>query len=236
MRKYTNILQHNVLGKQHLTNIEIYNIPIIINNFNRLECLIQITDKYVACGYQNIVIIDNASTYPPLLEYYAHCPYKVHRLKKNMEFPALWVSGLYDQFYKDNYYVYTDPDILPDDQCPPDFIHHFYKLLSKHPELDKAGFSLRIDNLPDHYHLKAAVLEIESPYWQKKKSNAYYSAPIDTTFALYRPGIKGTVDINSGRSLPPYVALHLPWYSDSNHPTEETIYYRNHALYSKNWT
>jgi hypothetical protein len=236
MRMCAHYIQHNLLGKHVLTDTEIYNIPIIINNFNRLDCLKKVIDRYVSSGYKNIVIIDNASSYPPLLEYYQSCPYTLHRLKKNMEFPALWVSGLYDQIYRHGYYVYTDPDILPDAGCPDDFVHHFYRLLSKYPSLDKMGFSLRIDNLPDHYDPKQAVLQNEAPYWRTQRGNAYFEAPIDTTFALYRPGRRGTVDLKAGRSIPPYTALHLPWYSDSNHPDEETIYYRSQALYSKNWT
>ena len=31
-----------------------------------------------------VILIDNNSTYPPLLEWYDKCPYKVHRLKENM--------------------------------------------------------------------------------------------------------------------------------------------------------
>ena len=236
VRMCRNFFHQNILGKHKLSDSELYRVPIIINNFNRLDCLKRVISRYESSGYTNIIIIDNASTYPPLLSYYETCPYTLHRLEKNMEFPALWVSGLYAQLYQYNYYVYTDPDILPDSDCPDDFVHHFYRLLQKYPNLDKAGFSLRIDNLPDHYHLKSAVLKVESPYWEDKRGSDYYRAPIDTTFALYRPGVRGTVDITSGRSVAPYTALHLPWYSDSAKPDLETIYYREHALYSKNWT
>ncbi|HWA33283.1 MAG TPA: hypothetical protein VG737_04090, partial [Cyclobacteriaceae bacterium] len=60
-----------------------YDIPIIINNFNRLTfpvLLIQFLEK---CGYNKIVILDNYSTYPPLLEYYRTCPHEVIRSKRN---------------------------------------------------------------------------------------------------------------------------------------------------------
>ena len=42
-------------------------IPIIINNFNRLTTLRLLTETLTACGYTNIYILDNASTYPPLV-------------------------------------------------------------------------------------------------------------------------------------------------------------------------
>ena len=37
-------------------------IPIIINNFNRLTTLRLLTETLTACGYTNIYILDNAST------------------------------------------------------------------------------------------------------------------------------------------------------------------------------
>ena len=45
-------------------------IPIVINNFNRLGYLKRLIASLESRGYKNIHIIDNNSTYPPLLEYY----------------------------------------------------------------------------------------------------------------------------------------------------------------------
>mgnify|MGYP002241251986 FL=1 len=69
-------------------------IPIIINNFNRLTTLRLLTETLTACGYTNIYILDNASTYPPLLEYYKTCPFTVFHLNQNLGFKALWESPL----------------------------------------------------------------------------------------------------------------------------------------------
>ena len=187
-------------------------------------------------NFKNIIILDNNSTYPPLLEYYKSCNYTIHYLSENLGFLALWKSTLYDDIYSKSYYILTDPDVIPDENCPKDFIAHFYNLLQKHPALDKVGFSLKIDDLPDHYDRKQKVIEIESPFWKHRVADDYYNAVIDTTFALYRPGVKGGFWLNAGRTLPPYSAQHLPWYEDSENPDEETIYYRENAEYSKNWS
>ena len=48
-------------------------IPIIINNFNRLDTLQKLIASLEIRGYRNIYIIDNLSTYPPLLDYYKSC-------------------------------------------------------------------------------------------------------------------------------------------------------------------
>ena len=131
-------------------------IPIIINNFNRLTTLRLLTETLTACGYTNIYILDNASTYPPLLEYYKTCPFTVFHLNQNLGFKALWKSPLKKRFCND-YYIYTDSDVIPSDYCPKDFIDYFFKELKKHPFARKIGFSLRIDNIPDSYIHKEEV-------------------------------------------------------------------------------
>ena len=58
--------------------------PIVINNFNRIDTLLILIKGLETRGYNNIYIIDNDSTYPPLLEYYKKCPYPVYMLNKNI--------------------------------------------------------------------------------------------------------------------------------------------------------
>jgi hypothetical protein len=231
---------YRIFGKLFNINLleadKITMIPIIIINFNRLDCLLKQIKKLESLGLNNIRILDNNSTYPPLLEYYGICPYIIHRLDKNMEFEALWTSGIFEKYYKNQYYVLTDPDVIPDDTCPDDFLVHFYNLLQKYSNLDKVGFSLKIDDLPDYYDKKCKVIDHESQFWKKLVNNDYYDAPIDTTFALYRPNEKGGAELRAGRTKLPYIAKHLPWYSDSSNPDDETLYYRQQAIFSKNWT
>lgn len=62
--------------------VDVKDIPIIINNFNRVTTLSKLITTLEVRGYKNIYIIDNASTYKPLLKYYEDTPYKVFRLKK----------------------------------------------------------------------------------------------------------------------------------------------------------
>ena len=44
-------------------------IPILVNSFNRLDCLRGLVDWLRGAGYADIIIIDNASSFPPLLSY-----------------------------------------------------------------------------------------------------------------------------------------------------------------------
>lgn len=212
-------------------------IPIIINNFNRLSTLLQLTEALTSRGYTNIYILDNASTYPPLLEYYENCPFQVLRLEENLGFKALWKSPYRKRFCED-YYIYTDSDVVPSADCPADFIDHFLHVLKRHPLARKVGFSLRIDNLPDHYAHKAKVIKLESAYYLRPTQEGLYRAPIDTTFALYRPrvGLSRSRSVEAYRTAYPYQAEHLPWYSDSARLSEEERYYLQHCTHITEWS
>ena len=99
--------------------------------------------------------------------------------------------------------------------------------LKQHPEIEKLGLALSINDLPDSYKLKEKVIELEKEYWKKIVSENIYNSPVDTTFALYRPLAKGNADQCPAYRLGgKYGAQHLPWYIDSQNPSEEESYYQ----------
>ncbi len=212
-------------------------IPIIINNRNRLEYLLQLIKFLEKSNCLNIIILDNDSTYEPLINYYKTCPYRVLRLNKNMGYMALRNCELWPEIRK-NYFVYTDPDVVPTMDCPHDFMQRFFDVLLSNKMCMKVGFSLKIDDLPECYDQKNQVIEWESQFYENKLNDAFYIAKIDTTFALHRPwsniGHKGLY--RHLRSAYPYELRHLPWYEDSSNPTEENRYYKNHAEIGGFWT
>jgi hypothetical protein len=92
----------------------------------------------------------------------------------------------------------------------------------------KVGPGIRIDNLPDYYHLKDLMLRSECGYWDESKRTPHgdsFFAPIDTTFALYKPGA-GKWDGTHIRLDFPYVVNHIPWHDESSLPNEERDYYK----------
>lgn len=212
-------------------------IPIIINNFNQLDYLKLLLSSLEKRGYQNIVILDNDSTYPPLLEFYKNTHHRVIYLGHNYGYLALWRSGVYKEFHK-SYFVYTDPDLCIDENCPDNFLEHFLNIMKRHPLSSKVGFSLRIDDLPDHYELKDKVVEWESQYWIKEVEPGVFSAPVDTTFALYRPFTKygSTLLEHHLRVNKPYSMHHLPWYVDPNNLTDNIKYYIAQTKQQTHWT
>lgn len=213
-------------------------IPIIINNFNRLDCVKKLIYSLEKRGYTNIYIIDNLSTYPPLLEFYEKCEYPVFRLDRNLGKNALWLSRIYKKFRKD-FFVYSDSDVVPIEECPDDFMLVFLDILKKHRFAQKVGFSLKIDDLPDCYSMKEDVVSYEQYFYRHKVSDLLYYAPIDTTFALYRPRAKrrhANYNIEMYRTAYPYMARHLPWYIDSENPDEESLFFLKQKLVGTAWS
>jgi hypothetical protein len=154
-----------------------------------------------------------------------------------MGYMAINKCSLWDEI-KDNYYVYTDPDILPIEECPKDFIEYFYSIMKKDLFLTKVGFSLKIDDLPDHYTKKKKVIEWEMQFWKNKRGDKNFNAHIDTTFALHRPMVKSSFLSPYSRHCRtnyPYQARHLPWYEDSNNLPEDLIYYYQTREIGGNW-
>ena len=215
---------------------EYHSIPILINNYNRLDSLQRLINSLESRGYRNIIILDNASSYPPLLDYYKQCKYEVIHLGVNYGFLALWKTNVYKRFKK-TFYVYTDPDVVLDEQCPDDFMKVFLSSLERYPSCMKIGFGIRIDDLPDYYKDKDSVIAWESQFWENCLDGFLYKARVDTTFALYRPFCKGGSTAHlSLRTGFPYVIRHLPWYNDSNNLSEEEQYYITHSKKATFWT
>ena len=212
-------------------------IPIIINNFNQLDYLRLLLSSLEKRGYENIVILDNDSTYPPLLDFYKTTKHRVIFLGHNYGYLALWKSGVYKEFHK-SYFVYTDPDLCINEECPADFMKHFLEIMKRHPLTSKVGFSLRIDDLPDHFDLKKKVIDWESQYWRKEVEPEVFSAAVDTTFALYRPFTKNGATLleHHLRTGKPYSMHHLPWYVDKSNLSDNEKYYISHSKQQTHWT
>jgi len=186
-------------------------------------------------GHERIYLVDNASTYPPMVEFLAATEHTVVSCGWNMGHRSPWLSGAVFEHADGEPYVVTDPDIVPDENCPLDAIAYFADVMATHSEVHRVGFGLRIDDLPDHYAPKADVIAWESPFWKAEVAPGLFSAPIDTTFALAKvPRAQAMPSLRTG---PPYVARHLPWYDNTTEPTDELLYYRQHSDRSlTHWT
>jgi len=216
---------------RHLENedIDYREIPVIIINYNRISHLLRLLDWLEKAEMQNIYIIDNASTYSPLLDYYDRTNYNVLRLNVNIGYKAFWDTSIH-LWFKGLPYILTDSDVLPIEDCPLDAVKFFQEVLNKYIDINKVGFGLKIDDIPDFYHKKSEVLNWEKKYWENPISENLYKADIDTTFALYRAN---SVKQQWGKTLRTggkYQLKHFPWYENSDFLSEEEIYYRKKTI------
>lgn len=203
-------------------------IDVFIISYNRLSYLKSLVAWLEKAGFEKIHIVDNASIYPPLLEYLESTKHKVHRMDRNYGHLVAWECEKFKDIIDNKNYIVSDCDVLPIEACPLNVTEYFAGILEKYPSITKVGFALKIDDLPDYYAQKQQVLDWEGQFWKKEIVKGLYDASIDTTFALYRPGIypnqkKWWKSIRTGA---PYVARHLPWYEDLDNPNEEELFYQ----------
>jgi hypothetical protein len=215
-------------------------IPIIIVSFNQLHYLKKQINNFLNSKFTNIVIIDNNSTYPPLLSYFDELEgnknITIHRLKENYGHLVFWKQKELFQKYSKGYYVVTDADIIPMEKVPNNFINEFRKLLDKYEEVTKVGFSLFLDDIPDTNPNKEKIISWEKQFWKNKRDELYF-ASIDTTFALYRPNYKREESnfLKGIRMNFPYYARHGGWYVNPLELTDEQKYYIETANNSSSW-
>lgn len=198
-------------------------IPIIINNFNRLTTTKKLADDLLKLGYTDIHILDNNSTYPPLLDWYKECPYKVELLGVNHGQLAIYNSGYINNF--EGWVAYSDSDIELNQLIPRGFIEKMTEIAEKYNIL-KVGLALRIDDLPTtRYGLY--IKGQEAKYWYQEVACGIYEAHIDTTFSVIKVG--QPFQYEALRLAENYTARHIPWYLDYDNLTEEELYYIEHS-------
>lgn len=206
----------------------IRSIPVFLVSFNRLSYLQMAIERFEQMGLTNMVIIDNGSTYPPLLEYYQKLSYPVLTMDRNYGHRVMWECPELSK-YREDFYILSDPDVVPIAECPTDFVEKMFYTLKKYPNVTKVGFSLKLDDLPEDGVLTKDVLEHEKPFSRKycRKDNLYI-APVDTTFAIYPPDAIANRKMTffcALRTGYPYQARHMPWYKTKETVTDEDRFY-----------
>ena len=206
-------------------------VPIFINARDRLGVMKKLIDWLLTAGYRKLIILDNLSTYPPLLEYYraleSDSRIKIVRLEKNFGYKALWLSGVLEQLQITTPYVYTDPDILPIEDCPKDFVAQLMKILDANHEIRKVGLGIVWEDIT--YFDKDYFQAIESNYYVGTQvGENLYHVQVDTTFALHS-NVRHYSLRFSLRTTGELRAYHLPWYFDYDNLPEDEKYYVEHA-------
>jgi len=215
--------------------------PIIINSFNQLTYLRRLIDSLLENHFRNIYILDNASTFPPLLEYYENARSRgvfVLYYNSNQGPRAFHSKKIYRTHFKDIPHIYTDPDILFDTFAD----NHLTRLfeISEKYRFHKVGSAIEIpsDELISDRPLyqkelnkRLSIRENEIRFWQNEIEHETYLADIDTTWHLFNPKfyLDGTNFFRALRlSGTGFTLKHLPYYKANHVPTEEIAFYKSH--------
>ena len=192
----------------------------------------------------DVYIIDNASTYAPLREWYDSLPKsRVILLSENLGARAPWDYLCLDRVEKD-YYAVTDPD-LDISGVPADWPEKLKAGAWHYGE--KCGLGLNLTGVPSRnpawlFDSFCFHPDGDHPSGGQRDDDLvgglhFHLAPADTTFAVYPP--KRKFRIEGVRAPSPYVARHLPWHvvpEPYDEPrsyqlplTDEYLYYMEHA-------
>ena len=213
-------------------------IPVFIINRDRLTSLRQMVDWLLESGTRQIGIVDNASEYPPLLQYYRSLPSNVQvtYCGDNCGPYAFWATGA--SRCLNTPYVVTDSDIVPAAFCPRDLIAHLYRVLCQYPDAGKVGPALRVDNLTAEHSAFTDVSRWEYQNWEKPIARGLFAAPLDTTFALYVPNRPfSRLDKSNIRTGYPYICEHTPWYVNEQALDPEQRFFSQRASHEfSNWS
>ncbi len=221
-------------------------IPLVIPTFNNPTYVQRFINQI--SRYQNIEIIlyDNASTYPPMLS-----------LLKNLEnkFRIIWnqLNRGPEYVYQDldfmknlpELFLLSDPDLDLNPTLPLDFYNTFYALTEFY-KIGKAGSALHLPNNAKtnqklkHIGVETTAVEYENQYWinkigfVKKDMSPIYGAAIGATLCLinrnyltisnhWKKGVRVTGN---------YEVKHLPWELDFELPKHEKEFYKSVQKFS----
>lgn len=219
----------------HVYDIDPTEVPVFICNRNNLERGFRRQVEWLLnAGMKYVNVVENGSTYPPLVEYYKKMSNDITVLPQasNIGPRGWWELKQHERVLTP--YIYTDCDVVPSDTCPADLIAVLLSVLQTQETGRKVGVSLRTDNLPDHFSKKDLVIKWESGFWNPDRridsalTNGVqvFNADVDTTFAMYHP--QQSFTYTALRTDAPYSLEHIPWYNDEANPTDEDLYYRAH--------
>jgi glycosyltransferase involved in cell wall biosynthesis len=210
-------------------------IPVIINNrdlYTWPVAMVHRILKYDNVG--DVIIVDNGSTYPPLIHWYDRQTLVQVKRCENLGHGGAWVSGVVSELGSE-FYVVTDSDMGLED-TPDDTLMVLLEKLNKQPELGKVGLGLNWQRVFYNSPYYDRLNTLEKDRWELSRviNDVYTDVQIDTTFALYN---KPHYFIGGGSLTFPYVARHLPWELSKQEyeANEEFKYYIKNASHSSSY-
>lgn len=208
-------------------------IPIVINNRDLVTWPRDMVTKLKTMdNVGDIIIVDNGSTYQPLLDWYETKPCDVIMID-NIGHDAPWASGVVGKLNTE-YYIVTDPDMGLND-IPTDMLTILYNNM-KIFNLNKIGLGLDWKIITPESPYYGHLMTSEKGRWENSRriGLVFLDIAIDTTFAMYN---KPEYFIGGASTGFPYIAKHFPWYLtvDERNNNEEFLYYIKNANCSSSY-
>jgi hypothetical protein len=212
---------------------------ICYNQYTYVKSMVEQLQKYPNL---KIYVIDNKSTFPPLVKYLKSIEDKVNVLYQEQNYG----HKVYERddiiALGGDKYIVTDPDLILNEKMPLNFVEIMSNLSDKY-RTNKIGLALDIKNnidLNKKFSIRDSpdrsektIAELENPFWIRRVNDPdyeMYHADIDTTFALinkkyYNKGSRS----NSIRIAGDFTCIHRPWLKNyENELTEgEKDFYLN---------
>ena len=195
-------------------------IPIVIISWNCLTFIKKLIDQLKR--YPNpIILLDNKSSYKPLLDYYKEIK---RELKDKIEIRLLkenYGSNVYLKLKNlPKIFILTDPDIEINENMPLNFAEILLGLSNKY-KVYKVGLALDLKDKADFIRCGEEgnpLYEYQLKYWRDRIASDYelYHAPVDTTFCLVNSKYKeDNPTMPAIRIAGDFTARHLPWYKET---------------------
>jgi hypothetical protein len=223
-----------------IQTIEPDSVPILIPTFNLVTYAKFMVDQLEERGLTNFIICDNKSTYQPMIDFLDSLSSDGKRV---VRFDNNWGPRIFGESPEilsvlPEYFILTDPDLVFNSSLPKNFISKMKRIIDTY-NVSKAGFAIDIFETKDKFFNHNQVHIWEGAYWTNEvkvyeEKDPVYSAPIDTTFCLFkksrliqelranRNGLTGTSGVRiAGR----FTCEHMGWWKDQPVPQEELDYY-----------
>jgi glycosyltransferase involved in cell wall biosynthesis len=218
-------------------------VPIIIPTFNTPSYLKSMIDQLEKRGWTNIIICDNNSTYPPMIDLLEELSKTYHVVR--------WSENYGPRYYTENkdicsrmpkYFIVTDPDLILNDDMPRNAINKMKRIVDMYG-VSKVGLAIDIhsEEERDRFFSTSQVDDWEGRYWNVKvdkypEKDDLYAAPVDTTFALYNRDrflaeidnvpMQMTCNTSAIRIAGRFTCKHMGWWDKLPLEQEEYDYYQ----------
>lgn len=217
-------------------------IPVFINSFEQLTYLRDTVDWFLKNGFSNITVMDQSSTYPPLLAYFASPEFRDHvrllRFKNIGPRRAVRRAAAMTGF--DKPFIFTDPDLELPAAPDPNFLTRLLRL-GRLYNVVKVGLAL--DIYSDRVNAKQpigrfTVFSYYRRFFRNPLETNVYQVGVDTTFFVYVPknDPKQEHILSSQPRIPAlrvagdgFLAQHRPWLHNNGMPPNEEDFYRSKA-------